>query len=71
MTVKELITELQKHHPETMVLVSAYEEGYDELKQVVDIKVAAPRTNHPYWEGEYTDYPLDECLSHAILLPRP
>jgi hypothetical protein len=70
MTVKELITELQKHNPNTVVLVTAYEEGFDELKQVVDIKVTYnPSDKH--WEGDYNDYPLDECLTHAILLPRP
>ena len=70
MTVKELIEELQKHSPDKMVLVNAYEEGFDELEKVHQIKV-----NHKpkmsYWQGNYEDYPLDECLINAILLPRP
>jgi hypothetical protein len=70
MTVKELIDELQKHSPHKMVLVSAYEEGFDELKKVHEIKVRyKPKDN--YWQGDYEDYPLDECLISAILLPRP
>ena len=70
MTVKELITELEKHSPDKMVLVSAYEEGFDELKQVKEIKVNYKESEH-YWSGNYEDYPLDECLINAILLPRP
>ena len=69
MTVKELISELQKHNPEKLVLVSGYEEGYDDLKEVREIKVNYKPTDK-YWKGEYTDFPLDECLINAILLPR-
>jgi hypothetical protein len=69
MTVKELIQELQKHNPDKTVLVSAYENGFDELQKVHQIKVHyKPKEN--YWEGDYNDYPLDECLISAILLPR-
>ena len=70
MTVKELIEELQKHAPNKMVLVSAYEEGFDELKEVREIKVNYKEPEH-YWRGNYEDFPLDECLINAILLPRP
>ena len=70
MTVKELIEELQKYPPDKIVLVSAYEEGFDELQKVHQIKVRyKPKEN--YWQGDYEDYPLDECLINAILLPRP
>jgi len=71
MTVRELIEELQKHSPDKMVLVSGYEEGYDVLKNVYEIKVKHdPSAKDKHWKGEYTDYPLDECLINAILLPR-
>lgn len=70
MTVKKLIEELQKHNPDKMVLVTAYEDGFDELEKVVNVKVAYnPSLN--YWTGDYNDYPPDECLINAILLPRP
>jgi hypothetical protein len=70
MTVKKLIEELQKHPPDKMVLVDAYEEGFDELEKIHDIKVKyKPKEN--YWQGNYEDYPLDECLISAILIPRP
>jgi hypothetical protein len=70
MTVKELIEELQKYSPDKMVLVSAYEEGFDELEKVHEIKVVYKQKEN-YWQGNYEDYPLDECLISAILLPRP
>jgi len=70
MTVKELIDELQKHSPDKLVLVSAYEEGFDELKKVYEINVKyKPKEN--YWQGNYEDYPVNECTVTAILLPRP
>ena len=69
MNVEQLIKELQKHSPDKMVLVSGYEQGYDELKKVHEIKVKHVPTDK-YWKGEYEDYPLDECLINAILLPR-
>ena len=71
MTVKELIEELKKYSPDKMVLVSGYEEGYDELKRVSEVKVKLdPSAENKHWKGEYTDFPLDECLINAILLPR-
>lgn len=70
MTVKELIAELQKHNPDKLVLIPAYEEGFDELERVIEIKVAYKEAEH-YWEGDYSDYPPDECLTSAVLLPRP
>lgn len=70
MTVKQLITELEKHNPDKIVLIPAYEEGYDELKDVTQIKVSYKESDK-YWKGNYSDFPLDEALISAILLPRP
>lgn len=69
MTVKELIEELQKQDPDKLVLVTAYEEGYNELSKVEQVKTFYKPTDK-HWVGEYRDYPLDECLVSAILLPR-
>lgn len=69
MTVKELIEELQKQDPDKLVLVTAYEEGYNELSKIEQIEVRY-ETSDKHWVGDYTDYPLDECLISAILLPR-
>lgn len=70
MTVKELIEELKQHNPDKIVLVTAYEEGYDELKSVHEVKVNYKESDK-YWKGNYSDFPLDEALISAILLPRP
>lgn len=70
MNVGQLIKELQRHNPDKTVLVSAYEEGYDELKEVAEVKVNFIKSDK-HWKGNYSDYPPDECLINAILLPRP
>ena len=69
MTVKQLIEKLQQHHPDKLVLVSGYEEGYDDLNEVREIKVNY-KPNNKHWQGDYTDYPLVGCEIEAILLPR-
>lgn len=69
MIVKELIELLQKEDPNKLVLVSGYEEGFDHLKSVSQIKVKH-QPKAPWWSGEYDNYPLDECDIDAILLPR-
>lgn len=69
MTVKELIELLSRQDPNKLVLVSAYEQGYDVLQAIRPIKVKH-QPNDKYWKGDYEDYPLDECNIEAILLPR-
>jgi len=69
MTVAELIEKLQEHAPETMVLVSGYEENYDELLEVRKIKVHHEPSEN-YWTGDWADWPPEECRVEAILLPR-
>lgn len=69
MKVKELIEELQKVDPNALVVVNGYEDGFTELQSVnqIDIKL---NPGHKDWEGEYDNYPLEECNIQAILLPR-
>lgn len=69
MTVKELIELLSKEDPNKLVLVSAYEDGYDILLKVHQIKVKHEPSDR-YWKGDYTEFPLEECDIDAILLPR-
>lgn len=69
MTVKELMEILQTQDPNKLVLVSGYEGGYDALQEVRPIKVIHSPSEH-WWEGDYEDYPLEECNIDAILLPR-
>lgn len=69
MTVAELIEKLQEHAPETMVLVSGYEENYDELREVRRIMVHHEPSKN-YWTGDWTDWPAENSKTPAILLPR-
>jgi hypothetical protein len=69
MKVKELIEELEKKDPESIVVVNGYEAGFTELKTVKNILVKSD-PHHKSWEGEYDNYPVEECNISAILLPR-
>jgi len=52
MTANELIAELQKHPPETRVVVSGYEEGFDDISRLWVICIA-PTPNAKYYEGRW------------------
>ena len=39
MKVKELMEKLQSYDPELMVVVSGYEDGVDEVKYAVNVKI--------------------------------
>jgi hypothetical protein len=69
MNVKELIEKLQKENQESLVVVNGYEEGFTELHSVKQILIKQD-PDHKHWEGEYDNYPVEECNIHAILLPR-
>ena len=64
MTVNELIAELRKQPPETRVLVSGYEEGFDDISRVTSLSIA-PKPNAKEWEGRRQD---KESGEPAILL---
>lgn len=69
MTIGELIERLKEHPPETLVLVSGYEENYDDLRDVVRIMVHhEPSDKH--WRGDWTEWPASKNNVPAILLPR-
>ena len=60
MTVKELIGELQKHPPETRVVVSGYEDGVDDISRLWPIGIASTPNPKPYegrWEIEESGEP--------------
>ena len=50
MTAHELIAELQKLPPETRVVVSGYEEGFDDISRLSPISIT-PKPNTKAWEG--------------------
>lgn len=60
MTAKELIAELQKHSPETRVVVSGYEDGLDDISRVISTSIVAMPKPKPYvgrWETEESGEP--------------
>jgi hypothetical protein len=60
MTIKELIAELEKHPPETRVVVSGYEDGVDDISRLwlVHITPAAkPNPHEGRWEIEQAGEP--------------
>ena len=74
MKVKELIEELQKFDPETIVVVDGYETGFDEIKEVHLIdKLKKLPPEKAYYDGEYQEAGLltwNHDLVSAVYLPR-
>jgi len=80
MKVKELIELLQKHDPESIVVVDGYETGFDEVKEVehlAGLKKLSPEK--AYYDGEYQEAPDLTYLSKdhfvdydisAVYIPR-
>lgn len=64
MTVKELIAELSKWPLEIRVVVSGYEDGYDDISRIKSITIK-PQTKPNPWEGRWED---DRTGEPAILL---
>jgi len=60
MTVNELIAELQKHPPENRVVVSGYEEGFDDISRLCPVRISPTPKAKPYegrWEQENSGEP--------------
>lgn len=72
MTIKQLITELQKHPENTLVLVDGYEDGYDNPKELKKIYVTGPKImGKCWWNGKYSDdYNNSKDNKLAIIIPR-
>jgi len=74
MKVKELIEQLQKHDPESIVIVDGYETGFDEVKQVEYIAGLKKLPESKAWyDGEYQKAPTIawlQDLTDAVYLPR-
>jgi len=64
MTVNELIAELRKQPPESRVVVSGYEEGFDDISRLSSISIV-PKPNAKEYEGRWQD---EESGEPAILL---
>lgn len=64
MTIDELIAKLRKLPPETRVVVSGYEDGFDDISRVDSISIAA-KPNAKEWEGRLQE---NESGEPAVLL---
>ncbi len=60
MTVHRLIAELRKLPPESRVVVSGYEDGYDDISRLISVCIAPMPKPKPYvgrWETEESGEP--------------
>ncbi len=64
MTVNELIAELRKHPPETRVVVSGYEDGFDDISRLISTSIV-PTPNAKAYEGRWES---EESGEPAIFL---
>ena len=53
-TVAELIKELQQFPPDMRVVVSGYEDGYENML-TPKIEKLEQNPDNPYWEGEFQE----------------
>ena len=71
MKVKDLIGKLQEENPEMIVVVTGYECGYDELKDVKKVGISKNlKKGDKWWEGEFHEAPISVSDEVALLLPR-
>jgi hypothetical protein len=59
MTVGELMDILSKKDKNTLVLVNGYENGYDNVSDVKDVKVFK-KGRYASWEGRYGDHDYEK-----------
>ena len=61
MTAQELIQQLQTLTPHTKIVVRGYEDGYNDILQLKEVKIKL-NPNAYTWDGEYED----STSAHAI-----
>lgn len=54
MTAQQLIQQLQQLPPNTKIVVRGYEEGYNDILQLQEVKIK-PNPNAHWFDGEYED----------------
>lgn len=54
MLVSELIEQLQKLDPDKRILVEGYEDGFDDPREIIKVKVRS-RVESKYYSGDYED----------------
>jgi hypothetical protein len=74
MKVKELIEQLQKFDPEQIVVVDAYETGFDEVKNIEYIAGLKKLPDNKAWyDGEYQEASVitwAHDLVNVVYIPR-
>ena len=71
-TVSDLIEILRAFPPDTPVLTSGYENGYENIQQPA-LRELVHKPDNPYYDGEFQlagDGDCDNGLVQAVLLPR-
>ncbi|MDP2337643.1 MAG: hypothetical protein Q8N05_14605 [Bacteroidota bacterium] len=66
MTAKELIQELQKLSPDTIVVVRGYEDGYNEISNIRQVKIKHD-PNAEWFYGEYADCNSGDAINAVEL----
>lgn len=66
-TVEELIKELQAINPKAIVITRAYEEGYDSIAGIEEIKVA-PWKDSAWYYGDYKEPEDNEETVQAVFI---
>lgn len=62
MTASELINELQKLPPDTKVVVRGYEDGYNDILQLKQVKIKR-RANSSWYDGEYENSADEDAVT--------
>ena len=69
MTVKELKDKLSEFPDDMTVVVSGYEDGYDDIYSDVEKIMIYKRQNKCWWEGDYRNQiPNDTELTDVVFL---
>lgn len=66
MLVSELIEQLQKLDPEKRILVEGYEDGFDDPREIIKVKVRS-RVENKYYYGDYEDISESEEADRSLV----
>jgi hypothetical protein len=54
MTIAELIDKLQEFSPDTKIVIRGYEEGYNDILEIISRKIELDTSSH-WYEGSYKE----------------
>ncbi len=61
MTAAELIDLLKTFSPDTKIVIRGYEDGYNDILKIRDIKIK-PNENSNWYDGEYIDSKDEDAI---------